>query len=83
MVRSSYRKDYARKQKSKRPGAGAGAEVEDAKQNNNTKEIAKYSYCLANVGIVAVFVVAAVAVANVVLNISQAAQRLVHRMLAH
>lgn len=83
MVRSSYRKDYARKQKSKRPGAGVGAEVGDAKQNNNTKEIAKYSYCLANVGIVAVFVVAAVAVANVVLNISQAAQRLVHRMLAH
>lgn len=81
MVRSSYRKDYARKQKSKRPGAGA--EVGDAKQNNNTKEIAKYPYCLANVGIVAVFVVAAVAVANVVLNISQAAQRLVHRMLAH
>lgn len=81
MVRSSYRKDYARKQKSKRPGAGA--EVGDAKQNNNTKEIAKYSYCLANVGIVAVFVAAAVAVANVVLNISQAAQRLVHRMLAH
>lgn len=83
MVRSSYRKDYARKQKSKRHGAGVGAEVGDAKQNNNTKEIAKYSYCLANVGIVAVFVVAAVAVANVVLNISQAAQRLVHRMLAH